>query len=108
MRVRAQILELLRTSGIDRLVHDLPDAPAHWGDMAQHMFWGALYHWFVLTGFWDYRNFRPHRALTVGQEFLLYLRRFLLMPLHRVERLAATWRIHGIDPALLASETGSA
>ena len=26
MRVRAQILELLRTSGIDRLVHDLPDA----------------------------------------------------------------------------------
>ena len=77
-------------SGLDL---DLPDAPAHWGDMAQHMFWGALYHWFVLTGFWDYRNFRPHRALTVGQEFLLYLRRFLLMPLHRVERLAATWRI---------------
>ena len=52
---------------------DLPDAPAHWGDMRQHMFWGALYHWFVLTGFWDYRNFRPHRALTVRQEFLLYL-----------------------------------
>eukprot|EP01031_Cornospumella_fuschlensis_P010373 gene10373-12715_t len=51
---------------------DLPDAPARWGDMRQHVFWGALYHWFVLTGFWDYRNFRPHRKLTVGQEFLLY------------------------------------
>ncbi|QYK43495.1 MAG: capsule biosynthesis protein CapA [Paracoccaceae bacterium] len=72
---------------------ELPDAPARWGDMRQHMFWGALYHWFVLTGFWDYRNFRPHRALTVRQEFLLYLRRFLLMPFHRWERAWETFRI---------------
>ena len=54
---------------------DLPDAPARWGARGQHIFWGALYHWFVLTGFRAYRNFRPHRALTVRQEFLLYLRR---------------------------------
>lgn len=72
---------------------DLPDAPAHWGDMREHMFWGALYHWFVLTGFGQFRNFRPHRALTVGQEFLLYLKRLALLPLHRAERLAATLRI---------------
>ncbi|MFN4157507.1 MAG: capsule biosynthesis protein [Gemmobacter sp.] len=72
---------------------ELPDAPARWGDMRQHMFWGALYHWFVLAGFWDYRNFRPHRTLTVRQEFLLYLRRFLLMPFHRWERMIETWRI---------------
>ncbi len=72
---------------------ELPDAPARWGEMRQHMFWGALYHWFVLTGFWDFRNFRPHRALTVRQEFLLYLRRFLMMPFHRWERMAETWRI---------------
>ena len=78
---------------------DLPDAPARWGDMRQHMFWGALYHWFVLTGFWDFRNFRPHRALTVSQEFLLYLRRILLMPFHRWERMLATFRIrHGGFP----------
>ena len=78
---------------------DLPDAPARWGDMRQHMFWGALYHWFVLTGFWDFRNFRPHRALTVWQEFRLYIRRFLLMPFHRLERIAATLRIkHGGFP----------
>lgn len=78
---------------------DLPDAPARWGDMRQHMFWGALYHWFVLTGFWDYRNFRPHRALSVGQEFSLYCKRLALMPWHRAERLAATWRIqHGGFP----------
>ena len=78
---------------------DLPDAPAHWGDMRQHMFWGALYHWFVLAGFWDYRNFKPHRALTVGQEFLLYLKRLALLPWHRAGRMIATWRIqHGGFP----------
>ncbi len=78
---------------------DLPDAPARWGDMRQHMFYGALYHWFVLTGFWDYRSFRPHRALTVGQEFWLYCKRLALLPFHALERLAATFRIkHGGFP----------
>jgi capsular polysaccharide export protein len=72
---------------------DIPDTPATWGDMRQHMFWGALYHGFVALGFRTYRNFRPHRALTVGQEFLLYLQRFLLMPVHRLERRLATSRI---------------
>jgi capsular polysaccharide export protein len=74
---------------------DLPETPATWGDMRQHMFWGALYHGFVALGFRSYRNFRPHRSLTVGQEFLLYLRRFLLMPFHRIERRLATRRIRG-------------
>ncbi|MFM7446051.1 MAG: capsule biosynthesis protein [Tabrizicola sp.] len=69
---------------------DLPEVPATWGDMRQHMFWGALYHGFVAAGFRAYANFRPHRALTVWQEFRLYLRRFLLMPLHRLERRLAT------------------
>ena len=72
---------------------ELPEAPARWGDMRQHMFWGALYHWFVLAGFWDYRNFRPHRQMTVWQEFLLYLRRLILMPVHRWQRMLATLRI---------------
>ncbi len=78
---------------------ELPEAPARWGDMRQHMFWGALYHWFVLTGFWDFRNFRPHRALSVWQEFLLYCKRLILLPLHRWERVLATFRIkHGGFP----------
>ena len=78
---------------------ELPDAPARWGDMRQHTFWGALYHWFVLTGFWDFRNFRPHRKLTVSQEFWLYCRRLILMPFHRWERMLATFRIkHGGFP----------
>jgi capsular polysaccharide export protein len=76
-----------------RVDTDLPDAPGTWGDMRQHMFWGALYHGFVMAGFRAYPGFRPHRALTVGQEFLLYLKRFVLMPLHRIERRLATRRI---------------
>jgi capsular polysaccharide export protein len=72
---------------------DLPDAPARWGEMRQHMFWGALYHWFVMTGFREFRNFRPHRQLTVVREFQLYLRRLLLLPFHALERRFATWRI---------------
>ncbi len=84
---------------LEALDMDLPDAPARWGDMRQHIFWGALYHWFVLSGFWDYRNFRPHRALTVWQEFKLYCRRLVLLPFHRWERMAATFRIkHGGFP----------
>lgn len=72
---------------------ELPDAPARWGDMRKHVLWGALYHWFVLTGFWDFPNFRPHRSLGVGQEFVLYLKRLALMLPHRWERMWATYRI---------------
>ncbi|MBL4929956.1 capsule biosynthesis protein [Fuscibacter oryzae] len=78
---------------------DLPDAPARWGDMRQHIFWGALYHWHVLTGGKEYPAFRPHRDLTVGQEFLIYCRRLALLPIHRWERMLASWRIrHGGFP----------
>ena len=78
---------------------DLPDAPARWGDMRHHIFYGALYHFLVMTWNRAYRAFRPHRALSVRQEFRLYLRRLLLMPVHAVERIAATWRIkHGGFP----------
>ena len=72
---------------------ELPDAPARWGDMRQHVFWGALYHWCVLALNRGYPGFRPHRAIGVGREFRLYLRRLLLMPFHRWERMAASWRI---------------
>ena len=81
------------SAAVAKLDLDLPDAPATWGDMRQHMAWGALYHGFVVLGRRAYANFRPHRALGVGQEFLLYLVRFLAMPFHRLERRVATARI---------------
>ena len=72
---------------------EAPLPPAHWGDMRQHVFYGALYHWFVMFRNKDYRNFHPHRDLPVTKEFLLYLKRLLLMPYHAVSRRIATWRI---------------
>ena len=72
---------------------ETPLPPAHWGDMRQHIFYGALYHWFVMFTNWDYRNFRPHRDATVTKEFFLYLKRLLLMPLQSLDRIQATLRI---------------
>src|SRR6056297_3223692 len=67
----------------DRLAQsdvDLPTPPAHWGDMRQHIFYGALYHWFVMFRNRRYPGFKPHRALPVHREALLYTKRLLLMP----------------------------
>ena len=72
---------------------DTPLPPAKWGDMRHHIFYGALYHWFVMFTNRRYRKFRPHRDLGVAAEFKLYLKRLLLMPVQAVERWIATWRI---------------
>ena len=72
---------------------DTPMPPARWGDMRQHVFYGALYHWFVMFRNGAYPNFRAHRDLPVHKEFRLYLKRLLLMPFQAVERGLATLRI---------------
>ena len=72
---------------------EAPLPPGHWGDTRQHVFYGALYHWFVMFRNGQYRNFQPHRSLTVAKEFQLYLRRLLLMSFHTLDRLQATLRI---------------
>lgn len=72
---------------------EAPLPPGHWGDMRHHIFYGALYHWFVMFANGRYKNFKPHRALTVTREFRLYLQRLLLMPFQAVERRVATLKI---------------
>lgn len=72
---------------------ETPLPPGHWGDMRQHIFYGALYHWFVMFRNGDYRSFRPHRSLSVTKEFRLYVKRLLLMPLISMDRLLSTLRI---------------
>ncbi|MDQ2089433.1 capsule biosynthesis protein [Marimonas arenosa] len=72
---------------------DAPLPPARWGDMRQHVFYGALYHFFVMFRNGSYSQFRPHRDLPVGKEFRLYLKRLLLMPAQATERRLATLRI---------------
>ncbi|MCR9111838.1 MAG: capsule biosynthesis protein CapA [Rhodobacteraceae bacterium] len=90
-------------SALENSDMDAAMPPASWGDMRQHIFYGAAYHGCVLLFNRRYRNFRPHRALTVAQEFRLYLRRLLLMPAQAIDRRLATWRIrHGGFPYHLA------
>lgn len=72
---------------------EAPLPPGHWGDMRQHIFYGALYHWCVMFRNGGYRNFQPHRSLTVTKEFQLYVKRLLLMPVLAADRLIATLRI---------------
>ncbi len=77
--------------------------PASWGDMRQHIWYGAIYHGAVLLFNRGYRKFKPHRSLTVREEFALYLKRLLLMPYQAIERRIATLRIrHGGFPYHLA------
>jgi capsular polysaccharide export protein len=72
---------------------DPTPAPAQWGEMRQHVFYGALYHFFVMAMNRRYRHFQPHRSISVFAEFRLYQRRLLLMPLHSLERRNATRRV---------------
>ncbi|NBB97247.1 MAG: capsule biosynthesis protein CapA [Alphaproteobacteria bacterium] len=72
---------------------ELPDPPAHWGDMRHHIFYGALYHFCVMALNGPYHRFRPHRDLSVVQEFRLYLKRLWAMPLTSLGRRVASWRI---------------
>ena len=78
---------------------EVPTPPAHWGDMRQHVFYGALYHWFVMFRNGDYRNFSRHRELPVAVEAYLYTKRLLLMPYIALDRRIASMRIrHGGFP----------
>ncbi len=72
---------------------DVPEAPTHWGDMRHHVFYGALYHWFVMFRNGDYRNFQRHRELPLVTETALYTRRLVLMPVIAMDRIMSTRRI---------------
>ena len=82
---------------------DVPEAPAHWGDMRHHVFYGALYHWFVMFRNGDYRKSQRHRELPLVTETALYTRRLLLMPFIALDRIISTFRIkHGGFPYHIA------
>jgi len=88
---------------LERSDPEITEAPAHWGDMRQHVFYGALYHWFVLFRNHAYAGFRAHRELPLATEARLYTTRLLLMPFLALDRILATARIrHGGYPYHLA------
>ena len=80
-------------SALERSDLEVPTPPARWGDMRHHVFYGALYHWFVLFRNGDYRNFTRHRELPLTTETWLYTKRLVLMPLLALDRIFATMRI---------------
>ena len=80
-------------TALERSDLEAPMHPSHWGDMREHVFYGALYHWFVMFRNGGYRHFKTHRDLPVIKEFGLYVKRLLLMPVQGIERRTATWRI---------------
>lgn len=65
--------------------------PARWGDMRQHKFYGAFYHFLVLVANRPYRHYAGHRAISVAQEFRLNFQRFLMAPAYNLAR-AVQWR----------------
>ena len=72
---------------------EVPEAPGHWGNLREHVFYGALYHAYVLFGNRRYRHYQSHRDITVAQEFRLYLKSLVLMPWHWFDRVVATQRV---------------
>jgi len=72
---------------------EMPKPPAHWGDMRQHMFYGALYHWFVLFRNRGYANYKRHRELPLMAETMLYTKHLMLMPYLALNRIVASRRI---------------
>ncbi|MGR3466521.1 MAG: capsule biosynthesis protein [Shimia sp.] len=77
-------------AALERSDLDVPEAPAHWGDMRQHVYYGFVYHAAVLTANRRYKALRSHRSLPVAKEFAIYLRRFLTLPFVRLHRGLAT------------------
>ncbi len=69
------------------------EAPDRWGDMRQHVFWGAVYHAALLLGRRHYPSYVSHRSPAPGGEFYIYLKHLMTMPMRRLRRRIATARI---------------
>ncbi|KGJ06102.1 capsule biosynthesis protein CapA [Paracoccus halophilus] len=82
--MRLSIPEMRRA--LRNRIGEMHRPPARWGDMRQHKFYGALYHFFVLVANRRYPGYRTHRRIGVRQEFRLNLRRFLMTPVDAVIR----------------------
>ena len=72
---------------------DVPRPPTNWGDMRQHKFYGAVYHFMVLAANGRFPGYRTHRDISVLQEFRLNLRRLLMTPFLAAYQTFVTSRI---------------
>lgn len=83
--------EMDRTLSLGRPT--LTEAPDRWGDMNEHIFWGAAYHAVLLAGNKGYPGFRPHRTPGVNREFILHFLKLISTPLRATARALASFRI---------------
>lgn len=71
--------------------HDPVEPPAHWGDMREHIFYGAVTHGLSLLG--RRGAIPPHREIGLGREGMLYVHRMIGTPAHIIARARATAKI---------------
>ena len=84
----AQMREALASSDMDT-----PVPPANWGDMRQHIFYGALYHWFVMFRNGDYPQFRTPPG-PVCQQGILALFQTLAFNAHSLDQATSVRTAH--------------
>ena len=73
------------------------EAGTGWGDIRQHIFYGALYHAALMIGRHRFPNFKSHRNISVSREAWLNFVRFLAFPIHVIERRIATSAVKRSD-----------
>jgi capsular polysaccharide export protein len=72
---------------------NLPEVPAQWGTAWHHVYYGFLYHLFLSFPSKRFRNYRPHRQVSVATELWYYIRKLVGMPLHGIQRRIRTRRL---------------
>lgn len=72
---------------------ELSEVPAQWGTAWHHAFYGFLYHLLLSLPSKRFRNYRPHRQVSVPTELWYYIRKLAAMPLHGIQRRIRTRKL---------------
>jgi capsular polysaccharide export protein len=91
-RIMSMPIETMRTA-LKKIDDEQPEAPARWGELRNHMFYGAWYHFHVLFRNRSYPNYKTHRAASINQEFSSHAKRLFMMPWRSFKRAYDTSRI---------------
>lgn len=75
---------------LDAYAPELSPAPATWGEMRQHIWYGARYQFHVMMRNKAYSGFTTHRKISVREEFALYLKAIANLPVTIARRWHAT------------------
>jgi capsular polysaccharide export protein len=91
-RMMAMPISEMRAA-LKKIDDEQPEAPARWGELRNHMLYGAWYHFHVLFRNGAYPNYKTHRAASIRQEFSSHARRLFMMPWRSFKRAYDTSRI---------------